>query len=371
MKIKIKNEDFKKALQKIHGVVPTKDIISILCNVLLEAKDGLLYITAINTLFGCRYSIPVEVEKEGKVAVHADQLLKLLRSVPEEVTWSVELQESFLNMCAELSTGSRSYNLRISNPEDFPELQISSEEEFKFSVPAEILSNLIKKVIFATASEEVHPELTGIYFFIEGNLLQMVATDTRRLSLVNYTPSVASIGSLGKIVPKKALSELVKMLEEGNVEISFAGQEVHFNMPNVFMAVRTIEGNFPDYRAVIPSNFIGELKIQRELFESEISGVSAISDEKTKIVVMELKEGSLRMTSSSIVFGESESNISVDYHGEPVKIAFNPSYIIEPLKVIEDDFVLFKITGPTTPAVLQPESGDHYLNVIMPLSLGE
>ncbi len=376
--MRVPSDSLLRALKALTDVVPSKDVISILSHLLIRVvrNDNGVFLSM--RAASVRASAEVLVEAEGnenfEVAVSAHKLYDVVKSMKGEYV-DFEVREKHFVVKSAGSGAKRSVSLVFADPQDFPPFEEMGQVHFSFELGSDYLDEALSKVSFAVAESESFPALTGIYFnFVDGRL-DIVASDGRRLALVRRKDSTfPNTGSF--LVSAEVIDSLTDFLDPrvalaDRVSFSVSDSIVEAKAPGFRYQMGTISEEFPDYLAVIPENFSGVLRADATLLKDEIKGVSVISEEKSKILHLDLSEEKVILRASSVVYGSSESELEgVKYSGEPMKIVFNPSHLIEPLSEMEGE-VEFSFTGSLSPALLKPSGDDSYLNVIMPLRLEE
>ncbi len=361
MKLKIGKVKIRDAVKTAASAADKKGAIPILSNILLEAGEGVLRLTATNLEIGVSTLVNCQVEEEGKTTVNAVKASKLFSSITGE---EVELEADGGKLLVK-SVNSR-FSLSTLPVEEFPELELP--EDFSIKLPSEEIDKALKKVSYAAGKDEARFILTGVLLRSFGDRLHAVATDGHRLAL--YEVFVES-EPWSAIIPKKALSELKKLLREGDtVEIVQRYSKIYFRVADTVMWSSLIEGEYPDYIKVIPEDNSKEVVADRQELLSALKEVSVIFDkEEVMAVIFELSEGNLKLSARKAEGEEAEVVIPVDYSGEPFKIGFNIVHMIESISSFEGDTVSLKMEEPTLPVLITSEGDPQLKNVIMPMKV--
>ncbi len=378
--MRVPSDSLLRALKALVDVVPSKDPISILSHILIrttrkEDRTPALAMRAASVRASAEVLVEAEGEDEFEVAVSAHKLYEIAKAMKgQEIEFRVA--DNRFHIKSSGSGAKRSVSLVFVDAQDFPPFEVLGQVHFSFELPVDYLKEALSRVSFAVAESESFPALTGIYFnFVDGKL-DIVASDGRRLALVRRSGNFPTSGSF--LVSAEVMESLVDFSDprvslSDRMEFLVSDSLVEVRAPGFKYQMGTISEEFPDYLAVIPGpdNFAGILRADASLLKDEIRGVSIISEEKTKILHLELSEEKVVLKASSVVYGSSESELEgVEYQGEPLKIVFNPSHLVEPLSEMDGEVEL-SFTGALSPALLRMAGDDSYLNVIMPLRLEE
>ena len=361
MKLRIGKAKIRDAVKTAAAAADRKGAIPILSNVLLEAQDGVLRLNATNLEIGISTFVDCQIEEEGRTTVNAVKASKLFSSITGE---EVELETDEGRLLVK-SVNSR-FSLATLPVEEFPEIELP--EEFSIKLPSEEVDKALKKVSYAAGRDEARFILTGVLLRSFGDRLHAVATDGHRLAL--YEIFVES-EPWSAIIPKKSLSELKKLLREGDtVEIAQKFSKIYFRVADTVMWSSLIEGEYPNYEKVIPEGNSKEVVADRQELLSALKEVSVIFDkEEVLAVIFELSDGSLKLSASKVEGEEAEVVIPVDYSGEAFKIGFNIVHMIESVGSFEGDSISLKMEEPTLPVLITSEEEPQLKNVIMPMKV--
>jgi len=364
MKIRIGKNKIRDAMKIAASAADRRGAIPILSNVLMEAEEGVLKLTATNLEIGVSTVVDCQVEESGKVTVNAVKAAKLFSSLTvDEIT--LEREDGRLTV---KSANSR-FSLATLPPEEFPEIEVP--ESFSVKLPSEEVDKALRKVSYAASRDEARYILTGVLLRSFGDRLHAVATDGHRLAL--YEVFVKS-DTWSAIIPKKSLSELKKLLRESEeVEVTERHNKLYFRSGDTVMWTSLIEGDYPDYTSVIPESNSKELSVGKEDFLSALKEVSVIFDkESVGAVIFELSEGNLRLTAKSVegeASEEAEVVIPVDYSGEPFRIGFNILHMIESVSSFDGETVVVRMEEPISPVLISSPEEPQLKNVIMPMKV--
>src|ERR671919_1244888 len=348
MEVILDRDAFLKGLQMVQNVVEPRQTLPILANVLLETEEGTVRLTATDLEVGARVSIPGRVVGKGAITVSARKLAEIVKELPAA---AVALRVGD-NAGVSLKCGGVTYKLVGMPPDDFPPVVPASPGAW-LTLEAKTLRDMLMQTSFAISHDETRYALNGVLFALSGNEMRLVATDGHRLAL-----SVRTLGETGRavtgIVPRKAIAEVMRVLGAGEeVQLGITENQFVLQMPNFVMTARLIEGQFPNYEAVIPKGHPGKLALSRPALVSALRRVSVMAEERNKPVKLTLAPTSLKLTASSAELGEAEEALTVDYAGDEVTIAFNSRYILDALSPLDEDAVVFEFKDALSPGVVK------------------
>ncbi len=365
MKLLCSRQALQEALGLVGSVVSARSPKEVLKSVRLSCDQNGLFLEGTDLEVAARAVVnQVEVTEPGEVLLPADRLGQLTRESPHE-TLTIETGE---NSCI-IRGQDEEYKIFGHDPQDFPPIA-PFEEEPDFVIKAEVLRDLTDKTAYAAAKESTRYAINGILWERQGKKLMMVATDGRRLAKASGPLEKASGEEVVQaIVPAKAISLLNRMLHSGDeeVEVKLSRNQLLARTPRAVITSVLVEGHFPKYDDVIPRDCDKKAKLNRLEFLSAIRRAALLISEESKGVRMEFQDGSLTLTSRSPERGEARIRMATEYQGDPVAIGFNPFFLVDALKVMNDEQVVFELKEPTRPGVLKGE-GD-FLYLVMPVSL--
>jgi len=371
MQFHINKETFLKGLTKVQGIIEKRHTIPILANVLIEAKNDEIIITATDLEVGIKSRYPSDVVKEGKVTVSAKKLFEIIKELPNK-----DIQfTSKSNFWVEITCGKSIFNLVGLSPEEFPkfpELNLNSSE-----VKAGIFSEMIDKTIFSVSNDETKFNLTGIFIKSEvdngKNNIVFVSTDGHRLSLIERTLNsyLDEKFKEGFILPKKGIAEIRKLIENSdeNLHIGISDNNFSVSTEATTLIMRMVDGDFPDYKRVIPDKTSNSAFINRDLFLHALRRISVLSSEKSKGIKVGLTRDCLLLSSSNPDLGDAKEELDVVYTGSEISIGFNARYVIDILQAVDKENIILYLKDNISPGLIQPENDDDYLAVVMPMRL--
>ncbi|MFY9627362.1 MAG: DNA polymerase III subunit beta [Methylocystis sp.] len=370
MKVTIERAALLRALGHVHRVVERRTTIPILANVLLEAGSGELLLKATDLDLEITEKAPAEASQPGATTLPAHTLYDIVRKLPEGA--QVSLEETGEQGQLTLRSGRSRFNLQTLPQSDFPEVT-SGEFSHKFALPPADLKRLIEKTQFAISSEETRYYLNGIYMHVaevEGrSLLRAVATDGHRLARLELPAPAGSVGMPGVIVPRKAVAEIQRLIEDAQADVSveLSTNKMRFAFGEALLTTKLIDGTFPDYSRVIPAGNDKRLTVERDAFRNAVDRVSTISSERGRAVKLALSEGKVILSVNNPDQGSAVEELEADYDGPPLDIGFSSRYLLDIVNQLDSDTALFLLADPGSPTLIQDRDGANALYVLMPM----
>jgi DNA polymerase III subunit beta len=363
LRITCAKDELAQALGVVSRALSTRTSVQILSGILLEARAGELRLAATDMELSLRASLTAQIEGDGSIVLPGKTLVDIARLLPgDEVTIEHKPAESVVHVTA----GTASYTLNTYNPEDFPRLP-ELEAVSTFSVERESLLETIQRVARAASRDESRPVLTGVLVQFGGGKLTMAATDSYRLAVKETTFS-GTVPDLEAIVPGRALQELARVAGSGDeVEIGVQENQVLFSTDGVWLTTRRIDGQFPNYRQLLPESFEHELTLPRVELLEVIRRASVMIQRATPLQ-LRFAEGELTVIARTHEVGESQESLPVAYTGDVLEIGFNADFLRDGLELLDSDDVRVKLISPLRPAVIQGE-GDDFTYLVMPIRL--
>jgi DNA polymerase-3 subunit beta len=361
MKFRISKEAFLDGLQKVQYVVSSRTTLPILSNVLLVAKDGRLQFTTTDLDVGITGSVEAQIEKEGATTLPAKRLVSIVRELPSsEVEFFVDAKNH-----ASIRSGPSFFKIIGLGETEFPPLpDFAGAKEFK--IPQIILRDGLKKTAYAISTDETRYVLNGIFASFRDGKMTLVATDGRRLAMVDADLEFPASHETDVIIPSKAVQELQRLLgEAGEVIVKLSDSQISFAVGDSLLCSKLIEGNYPNYRQVIPGESNERVVISREALLETVRRVSLLSSEKSNSVKLVFSENRIEVTANSPDVGEAQESMDVIYQGPPMQIAFNPEFLQAPLRNLDSNDVYLDLIDEMSPGVLRIEG--TFLYVLMPM----
>jgi DNA polymerase-3 subunit beta len=368
MNLAIGKETILNGLQAVQNIVTTRTTLPILSNVLLRAEGNRLELTATDLDVTITCSVEASVRSPGATTMPVKKLLGIVRELG---SLEIELEVDDKNVTS-LRSGASFFKVRGLGAEEFPPLPKLKEEK-RLSLPQEKVRSMLRKTCFAVSTDESRYVLNGILFCLKDHKLTMVATDGRRLALADEEVDISEKSQGEFILPAKAVTELNRLLQEkGELEITFAENQAAFALkdekgPSVLLVTKLIEGTYPNYRQVIPSEMLERVTLPREEFLHALRRAELMTSDKQNSVKLAFTKNNLAITANSPDVGEARETMAINYKGNDVSIAFNPGYLIDPLNALPDDEVFLELINELSPGVLKVNG--PFLYVVMPMRL--
>ncbi|HTJ79551.1 MAG TPA: DNA polymerase III subunit beta [Rariglobus sp.] len=373
MKFKINRDHFSNGLAQVLNVVGSKATMPILSNVLIEAEKDYISLTTTNLDLGIRCKIKAEVKETGSVTLPVKRLATIVRELPNvDVTF-----DATPNHQVKLTSGGSTFRIMGIGKEEFPPLPEFGDEK-SFTLEQAELTSMIKSVSYAQSSDETRYILNGVYFNFRDGKLSLVATDGRRLALISKELEVPAESAGSIILPAKTVSELSRMLDKGEkLKIAFNDRRASFQIntdkdssglvDSIYLYSKVVEGNYPNYQQVIPKETHQRIKLERELFLQCVHRAALVTSEKSNSVKIKLTSNLLEITAQSPDFGEAHESMAIAYSGPDLQVAFNPAFVLDPLKALTKDEVFFELKDEVSPGVFK--TLESFICVIMPVRL--
>jgi DNA polymerase III subunit beta len=337
--------------------------VQVLAGILLQGEAGKLHLAATDMELSLRASLDASVDTEGAVVVPGKLLVDLARLLPGD---EVAVEHRQGEGVVEIVSGAATYRIHTYNAEDFPRLPELDTAQ-TFSVEREALLETVGRVARSASRDESRPVLTGILVRFEGDRLVMAATDSYRLS-VKETPLSESVQELEAIVPARALGELGRIAQGGDeVQIGVHENQIVFAADGYWLTSRRIDGQFPNYKQLLPDTFEHELALPREEL-LEVVRRTAVMAQRNSPLRLRFAEGELTISARTQDVGEATESLPLAFTGEPLEIGFNPEFLREGVESVDEDEVQLKLISPLRPGLIQSAEGD-FSYLIMPIRL--
>jgi len=363
MKFSVSKEKLLAGLQTVQNVVSTRTTLPILSNVLLQATDGQLRLTTTDLDVGVSGVIDAQVEKPGATTLPARRLANIVRELPAA---EVQIEIDSKNV-ASIRCGQSFFKILGLPEEEFPPLP-KFEDAKTFTIHQQALRDALKKTSYAISTDETRYVLNGILFSFKENKLTMVATDGRRLALVDLEVEFPRSQEVEIIVPTKCVTELGRLLgDEGDVKMSVGENQIAFEIGGTLLVSKLIEGNYPNYRQVIPGEAKERITLERETFLNAVHRVSLLSSEKSNSVKLVFTKNNIEIAANTPDIGEAHESLPVAYKGREFSIAFNPEFLQAPLRALPNDEIYLDLIDEMSPGVIKIQS--PFLYVLMPMRI--
>jgi len=362
MKIKILKQVFLKNIQHVQNIISSKSSLPILSNILIEAEKNRVVLTTTDLDIGISSALETDVEEEGSITIPAKRFSDIIKELPDEdISISTMKNNSMIIKC------SKCFFKIIGLPkEEFPKLP-EFKDELSAVLKQGVLKNMLSMAHFSMSHDETRYVLNGALFLFKGKKLTIVATDGKRMSFVKKDMEKDG-PSRAIIVPSKTVYELARILgDEGDVRIILSENQARFDLKNITIISRLIEGDFPNYEQVIPKEPQDKVMIQRTQFLDAIKRAALLVTQDSQSVKFEILKNKIVVSKSSPNIGEVREEMDTVYKGHEITVGFNPHYIMDALKVMPQDEIALEVFGPDKPAVIRIE--DWFLYLALPMQL--
>jgi len=368
MNLTISKEQLINGLQAVQNIVGTRTTLPILSNVLIRAEGDRVEFTATDLDVTVACAVEASVKKAGATTVPVKKLFGIVRELnnPE-----IEIEVDDKNLCS-VRSGASFYKIHGLSADEFPPLPKFKEEK-KVILPQEKIKGMMRKTSFAISSDESRYVLNGIFISLKEHKMTMVATDGRRLALVDEEVDLSEKSQGEFIVPAKAVNELNRLLQEkGDVELRYSDNQASFTLKDekgfsILIITKLIEGNYPNYRQVIPAEAKERVALGREEFLHALKRAEIMTSEKSNSVKLAFTKNNLAITANSPEVGEARESLAINYKGKDMAIAFNPKYMIDPLNALPNEEVFLELIDELSPGVFKING--PFLYVVMPMRL--
>ena len=362
MKLTIDKAALLEGLQTVQNVVSVRSTLPILSNVLLTAEgDGLLLSTT-DLEVSVRCKVGGSVDSEGSTTIPVRRLSSIVRELPES---SVELDVDDKDQ-ASVTCGSAFFKIVGIAGEEFPPMPAAEEGNFCYHLDQGVFREMLKKTSYAASTDETRYVLNGVLLSFKEGKLTMVATDGRRLALVENEVEFPAEAEADMILPSKAVNELQHVLkDEGELRIFAKDNQVVFEFEDVMVASKLIDGTYPNFRQVIPAQCEERVTIEREILLTALKRASLIAADKASATKLTFDNNNLVILTSTPDVGEARETIPIKYTGKEITVAFNPDYMMDPLKNLANDEIAVELTDNLSPGVIKCDI--PFLYVLMPM----
>jgi DNA polymerase-3 subunit beta len=366
--VQVKRDDLLKPLQAVSGIVEKRHTLPILSNVLFERTGEKLHLLAtdleiqVSTSFNC----PQKGTDNYLVTVSARKLQDILRALPEQAEVILEAQNNRM----QVRSGKSRFSLQTLPAEDFPKLAQASGSAAKINMPQKTLRSLLLLIQYAMAQQDIRYYLNGMLLVLDADTLKAVATDGHRLAYASIQLPQKTMAH-EVILPRKAVQELIKLLSDSEDEISaeFTANQVKFQISDVELVTKVVDGKFPDYTRVIPTNYQKQFVIERATLQQALQRVAILSNEKFRGVRWTLTEGQLRISCTNTEQEEAFEELEVSYKGEALDIGFNVTYLLDVLGNVTSEKVTCSFGDANSSVLVTIAENSGFRYVVMPMRI--
>lgn len=366
MKFQISRGEMLKGLQSVIGVVERRQTMPILSNLLLRAEKNTLTLAGTDLELELVTRVPATVKQEGATTVPARKLFDICRGLPEDAEIKCELKEQRMT----LSSGRSRFILSTLSADEFPFLEEIKDAK-TINMSQQVLKHLLDRTHFAMAHQDMRYYLNGLLLVVRKDRVRAVATDGHRLALCDATGSMPVSEEIQVIVPRKAITELQRLLNgsDEQVKLAISLNHLQITLDETRFTTKLIDGRFPDYEKVVPAAGDKRVVGHRERVRQALARTAILSNEKFRGVRLTLKEGKLRLQAQNPEHEEAEEELEVDYNGAPIEIGFNVTYLMDALAGLEEESFTLDLTGPDASGLIKEQGSDACQYVVMPMRL--
>lgn len=366
MKFQFDRNSMIKEISIAQEIIANKSPISILSNILLEARENTLTIKASDATVNYITKIPVEIQEEGTTTIYCDKFMRMLSTSPAGM---IEFDQKDILVTIRPVSKKVKFQLKSIASDKFPEIEASENVPY-FEVPAKEIKEMIAQTSFAVSDDGNRHFMMGVYFEKSDDNLIMVATDGRRLSYEAKNIGQGIPDFPAAIVPTKILDCVLKNCsDEGNISIAVIDKMIFFKFGSYEFSSLLLEGEFPNYRRVIPQDLTRKFEVEKSDLEEALSRIGIMVDKNSTRIIFKLNPGQLTLISPESDIGNADEEIPCQYDGEEVMLAFNFKYIEEPLKKTDAKRIVFDFIDPNKAVILRTEPKSDYFHVIMTMNL--
>lgn len=367
MNIKIDREALLKPLSSVSGIVERRHTLPILTNLLLEAKQDTLTLTATDLEMQISLSLPAAPSGDLATTVSARKMLDICRSLPDQSQITLEITDNRMQVKA----GKSRFNLQTLPAGDYPLMaKGGGDTSLTLTLAQNQLKKLLRQVEYAMAQQDIRYYLNGLLFEVNGNRLNVVGTDGHRLSFTS-TELQQSYEKQELILPRKTILELIKLLDDSDDEVSIevSANQANFAFSGIRLISKVIDGKFPDYTRVIPNGYQNTFEVNRQMLLLSMQRASILSNEKYRGIRIVLGKDSLRLISSNSEQEEAEEELEINYGRDPLDIGFNVTYMIDVLTNVGTETITFSFADANSSCLVTVPGDDNYKYVVMPMRI--
>ncbi len=344
------------------SIVSPRTTLPILSNVLLKA-DKKLWLSATDLEVSVRAGVEAEVIKAGATTLHARRVFSIFR---ELATPEIEMDVDDKDV-ATIKSGSSVFKLIGISEDDFPPLP-KFDGGHSYTMEQGVLKSMLERISYAASTDETRQVLNGALMSFKGDKLILVATDGRRMALVEQEVEFPKSAETELIVPSKTVTELIRTLgDEGNVKIQATDKQLAFEFGDILIVSKLIEGTYPNFRQVIPAQSEQRIPIERELFLNAVRRAALLAADQSRSVKLTFGKNRLELITETPEVGEARETIPIKYSGKEISVAFNPEFLMDPLRTLDSDEVFIELTDELSPGVIK--TNVPFIYVLMPMRI--
>ncbi len=365
MKITITRSNLLTGVMAIQRAISTRSTSPILLCIKIDTRNGFVYFTATDLDISIECYVPAEVLVEGTAIVPARHFTEIVRRLPDAAVTMELLEEGLLSISYEESQ----LSIKTLPSADFPKIPEVTEGN-KFELNTQVFKQMIKQTVFAASADEIRPLFTGILCEFEGDKFRLVATDTHRLAFRQINVDNKSEEVVKCIIPAKILGELARLMYEDDETccIIITDNLASFKHLNIRVVCRLLEGEFPNYRQVVPLEYNIKMKVNKKKLSEAVERISLFTQANDKSNTIGVKiQGDTVVVSSQSEMGHGYELINTEKEGDDVNILFNSKYILDALRVLDEENVYFELTGAQSASIIRPDSATEFIYLLLPI----
>ncbi len=363
MKIKMSRSSLLEGLQRVQNVVSIRSTLPVLSNVLITADKNEVTLTTTDLDVTVRCKIEAVVEKAGSTTLPVRRLSGIVRELSDN---NIEMSVSDKDV-ATVECGSSFFKIMGLPEDEFPPIPTAGGK-YVYKMDQGVFKEMLRKSAYAASTDETRFVLNGVLLSFKSGKLTMVATDGRRLALVEHEIDFPKEAEADLILPSKAVAELIHTLgDEGKLKIHQKDNQIVFEYENIMLASKLIEGNYPNYKQVIPAQCEERVAIERESLLTALKRVSILTSDTAGATKLTFGKNKLVITANTPDVGEARETLPIKYTGKEITVAFNPEYVMDPLKNLTNDEVFMELIDELSPGVLKCDI--PFLYVLMPMRI--
>jgi len=367
MEFRISHDVFLRGIQVVQNVAQPSISTPILENMLLKAEgDNKITFRTSNLTLSVSCIGEGIIVQPGEIAIPMKEVGQIAKELPE-----AELEIGCNGSVVNMKCGPASLRLRGIDAGEFPPFALL-EDGIEIELSSAVLASMADKTVFATSAEKARYVLEGVKVDIEGSRLKFVATDGKRLSLVEKGVEKETETSISALVPGRAMSEVRRILKpEENVKVKIGEKKIEFSGKDFVISSNLLVDNFPPYRQLIPSELTIEMNLPTGAFLQAVRRAAVLVDDRTRMVILDVSEEGVLVSGVSQAHGEAETLLETEYKGETFKTAFRADYLVDVIRVLEGDTFTMSLKSPSSPAVIKDSADEGFLHVLMPMRIEE
>ncbi len=360
--------DLVQSIALVERAVSTTDTMQVIKGIHLRVTDNNVVLTTTNLELSIRTQAPCHVMQPGSLVLDGKLFAAIVRKLPDE---TVVIQKKENSDQVEITAGTAEFSIHSLTGEDFPEFPAKEQDEL-ITIPANTLHTFIKNTVFATSQDETRPYLGGVYIELDPTTLRFTATDSNRLSTYMMELEAEHTAEITAIVPGKTMTEVHRSLPQDKklkVSLHKAKNQLVFTFDHTIIASRLIDGQFPNYRSVIPGEQPITITTNKNNLQAAVDRVSLLDPKGVQPIVLEVTDGVLEVKTPSSDMGFACEQLNVEHTGQNGRAAFSPKYILDMLRACESEQITLEYNSDLRQAVLRPAEGRHHIYVLMPVRI--